>query len=146
MFLYVCKQTFRKFYGYIAREFLRIKIRNFQGIIFVWTRTYWEILKSALVLPLRATFLQNTFCGCFRRLLEWNFLGLLFRFYDQEQREIHTYYVNNILQKTFFRNIFRWGAFKKNLNSCEKKTDNIWFSGVFRMCKMEKSAWHELIK
>ena len=49
MFLYVCKQTFRKLYGYITREFLGIRMRNFQGIIFVWTRTHREIFKSALV-------------------------------------------------------------------------------------------------
>ena len=32
MFLYVSKQTFRKLYGYITRELLGLRIRNFQGI------------------------------------------------------------------------------------------------------------------
>ena len=49
MFLYVCKETFCKFYGYITREFLGLRILIFQGIIFIWTRTYREIFKSALV-------------------------------------------------------------------------------------------------
>ena len=49
MFLYVCKQTFCKFYGLITREFLGLKIWSFQGIIFIWTRTYSEVFKSALV-------------------------------------------------------------------------------------------------
>ena len=47
--MYVCKQKFRKLYGYITREFLEIRMRNFQGIIFVWTRAYKEIFKSALL-------------------------------------------------------------------------------------------------
>ena len=49
MFLYVCKQTFRKLYEYITREFLGLRMLNFQGIIFMWTRTYSEIFKSAWV-------------------------------------------------------------------------------------------------
>ena len=49
MFLYVCKQTFRKRYRYITREFLGLRRQIFQGIIFIWTRTYREIFKSALV-------------------------------------------------------------------------------------------------
>ena len=31
----VCKQTFRKLDGYIIREFLGLRMRNFQGIIFM---------------------------------------------------------------------------------------------------------------
>ena len=46
MFLNVCKQTFRKLYGYITREFFGLRMRSFQGI---WTQTYSEIFKSALV-------------------------------------------------------------------------------------------------
>ena len=57
MFLYVFKQTFRKVYGYITREFLGLRIRNFQGIIFLWTRTYREIFKSALVYLLFLVFI-----------------------------------------------------------------------------------------
>ena len=49
MLLYVYKQTFYKLYAYITREFLEIRMRNFQGIIFVWTRAYKEIFKSALL-------------------------------------------------------------------------------------------------
>ena len=52
MFLHVCKQTFRKFYGYITREFLGLRMRNFQGIIFIWTQAYREIFKSAFRVPL----------------------------------------------------------------------------------------------
>ena len=33
----------------MTQEFLGLKMRNFQGIIFIWTRTYGEIFKSALV-------------------------------------------------------------------------------------------------
>ena len=36
-------------YRQITREFLVLRMRNFQGIAFVWTQTYSEILKSALV-------------------------------------------------------------------------------------------------
>ena len=36
-------------YGYINREFLGLRMRNFQGIVFIWTRTYSEKFKSALV-------------------------------------------------------------------------------------------------
>ena len=49
MFLYVCKQTFGKLYRCMTREFLELKMRNFQGIIFIWTRTHWEIFESALL-------------------------------------------------------------------------------------------------
>ena len=31
VFLYVCKQTFRKLYGYITREFWELRMQNFQG-------------------------------------------------------------------------------------------------------------------
>ena len=53
MFLYVCKQTFRKLFGYITREFLGLRVQNFQGIIFIWTRAYKEIFKSAISVPLK---------------------------------------------------------------------------------------------
>ena len=33
----------------ITREFLELRMRNFQGIGFIWTQTYTEIFKSALV-------------------------------------------------------------------------------------------------
>ena len=49
MFLYVCKQTFPKLYGYITREFLGLRMQSFQDSIFIWTRTDREIFKSALV-------------------------------------------------------------------------------------------------
>ena len=42
MFLYVCKQTFRKLWGYVTRKFLGLRMRIFEGIIFIWTRTYRE--------------------------------------------------------------------------------------------------------
>ena len=38
-----------KFRGYITREFIGLRMQNFQGIVLVWTRTYGEILKSVLV-------------------------------------------------------------------------------------------------
>ena len=34
LFLYVRKQTFRKLYGYITRELLGLRMRNFQDITF----------------------------------------------------------------------------------------------------------------
>ena len=37
------------FYGRITREFLGLRIWNFQGIILIWLRTNVEIFKSALV-------------------------------------------------------------------------------------------------
>ena len=49
MFLYVCKQTFGRLYGYITREWLELRIRNFQGIIFIWRPTYREIFRPASV-------------------------------------------------------------------------------------------------
>ena len=33
----------------ITQELLGLKIQNFQGIDFIWTQTYWEIFKPALV-------------------------------------------------------------------------------------------------
>ena len=33
----------------ITREFLGLTMRNFQGIVFIWSRAYSEIFKSALV-------------------------------------------------------------------------------------------------
>ena len=38
-----------KLYGLITWEFLRLIMRNFQGIIFMCIRTYRGIFKSALV-------------------------------------------------------------------------------------------------
>ena len=38
-----------KLHGKITPEFLRLSMRNFQGIVFIWTPTYTEIFKSALV-------------------------------------------------------------------------------------------------
>ena len=35
LFLHVCKQTLRNLYGYITREFQGLRMRNFQGIIFI---------------------------------------------------------------------------------------------------------------
>ena len=49
MFRYICKQTLRKLYGYMTREFLGFRMQNFQSTIFIWIRTYREIFKSALV-------------------------------------------------------------------------------------------------
>ena len=39
-------EEIHKLYGQITREFLRLRMRNFQGIAFIWTQTYWEIFKS----------------------------------------------------------------------------------------------------
>ena len=49
MFLNVCKQEFRKLYGCTTREFLGFRMQSCQGIIFIWTQTYREIFKYALV-------------------------------------------------------------------------------------------------
>ena len=38
-----------KLHEQITWEFLGLRMRNFQGIIFIWTQTYREIFKSALV-------------------------------------------------------------------------------------------------
>ena len=32
-----------------THEFLGLRMRNFQGIVFIWSRAYSEIFKSALV-------------------------------------------------------------------------------------------------
>ena len=42
---------------------LRIRIRNFQGIFFIWTRTYSEIFKSALVYLYNENFLKKYSVG-----------------------------------------------------------------------------------
>ena len=47
--MYVCKQKFHKLYRYITREFIGLRMPNFQDSIFIWTRTYRQIFKSALV-------------------------------------------------------------------------------------------------
>ena len=38
-----------KFHGQITQEFLGVRMGNFQGIVFIWTRTYKKISNSALV-------------------------------------------------------------------------------------------------
>ena len=38
-----------KLYGKIIREFLGLRMQNFRGVVFIWTQTYREIFKSALV-------------------------------------------------------------------------------------------------
>ena len=38
-------------YGWIIRELVGFRIRNFQDIIFIWTETYGEIFKSAFSVP-----------------------------------------------------------------------------------------------
>ena len=42
-------KKFTKLHGQISREFLGLRIQNFQGIVFTQTETYGEIFKSALV-------------------------------------------------------------------------------------------------
>ena len=44
----ICKQTFRKRHGKTIQEFLGYRMRNSQGVIFIWTRTYKDIFKPAL--------------------------------------------------------------------------------------------------
>ena len=39
----------RILYGWITREFLGLRRRNFRDIIFIWIPTYGEIFRSALV-------------------------------------------------------------------------------------------------
>ena len=44
--------TFKKSYKIqerITREFLRLRMRKYQGIAFIWTQIYREIFKSAVV-------------------------------------------------------------------------------------------------
>ena len=44
----------------MTREFLGLRMWNFQGIVFIWTQTYREIFKSALVyLYVRSTFFSK---------------------------------------------------------------------------------------
>ena len=38
-----------KLHGRITQEFLGLRMRNFQGIVFIWTQTYGGIFKSALM-------------------------------------------------------------------------------------------------
>ena len=55
----ICLQTFRnnrigEKLAYFLRnlltwELLELRMRNFEGIVFIWTQTYSEIFKSALV-------------------------------------------------------------------------------------------------
>ena len=39
MFLYVCRQIFHKLYGYVTREFLGLRMRNFQAL-FLYEHRY----------------------------------------------------------------------------------------------------------
>ena len=55
---WICKQTSCKVYGYITQEFKRLRLWNFQGTIFIWTQTYTEIFKFALV------YLWDRCCHC----------------------------------------------------------------------------------
>ena len=54
----ICLQTFRNnrigeklayFLNLLTWELLELRMRNFEGIVFIWTQTYSEIFKSALV-------------------------------------------------------------------------------------------------
>ena len=38
-----------RLYGWITWEFLRLRMRNFPGITFIWIWIYGQIFKSALV-------------------------------------------------------------------------------------------------
>ena len=42
-------KKFIKFTGQRTRDFLGLRIQNFQGIVFILAQTYREILKSELV-------------------------------------------------------------------------------------------------
>ena len=53
MFLYVCKQTFGKLYGYITQEFLGLRMRNFQGIIFYMNKNMEGDFQICINVPLR---------------------------------------------------------------------------------------------
>ena len=46
-----------KLHGQITLEFLGLRMQNFQGIVFIWTQTYRETFKSALV------YLSDIFCS-----------------------------------------------------------------------------------
>ena len=47
MFLNVCKQTFHMSHGCISQKVKDVFMWNFQHIIFIWKRRYWQIFKSA---------------------------------------------------------------------------------------------------
>ena len=53
MFLYVCKQTFCKLYKYITREFLGLRMRDFQIIIFIGTQTLSGDFQICISVPLK---------------------------------------------------------------------------------------------
>ena len=40
--MYVCKQIFNEFYRYITREFLGLRMRKFQGCIFIYDQEHRE--------------------------------------------------------------------------------------------------------
>ena len=58
LFLYVCKQTFRKLYGLITQEFLGLRIRNFQGVIFIFIEHIGRFsnLHQCAIVPLSFNF------------------------------------------------------------------------------------------
>ena len=55
-FLNVCKQTFHISHSRISQEVKGVLMWNFQHIISIWRRIYWQIFRSALVLPLISCF------------------------------------------------------------------------------------------
>ena len=50
-------------HGWISQKFLGLRMRHFQDIVFIWTQTYMEIFKSALVylyvLLIKKLYLKN---------------------------------------------------------------------------------------
>ena len=52
LFLYVCKQTIHKGYGWISPKFLGLRMQNIRGIIFICTQIYEEDFQICISVPL----------------------------------------------------------------------------------------------
>ena len=99
-------KKFANFTGQTTRKFLELSLRNFQGIIFIWTQTYWEIF-YCISIPLNW---ESSVCR-----------SQIFRKASQEIRSRTCDFINKTLQHrccsvtiaiflrtTFSQNTSRW--------------------------------------
>ena len=52
-------KKFTNFNGQITREFLGLRMQNFQGIVFIYTQTFFKFFQTCISVPLNN---MRTFC------------------------------------------------------------------------------------
>ena len=168
--MYVCKQTFCKLYGKITWKFVEFRIRNFQGIIFIWTQTYGDF-QICISVPLRFLniakivrtpfliehlwwlLLERLICFCWGncRTIFWIFYekpAFWFSFTNIPLEETIGIYSNTLFENAQ-REVDLWKTEFKELLSIATKESYFIFklvSGWFRFNKIWVSFHLDLIK